>query len=61
MEFWINYSWIEYCVFFMTSDIQTKLHDITKSGTSIVSYILKSQEAVLKIDDFDGTDIIVEE
>lgn len=45
----------------MTSDIQTKLHDITKSGTSIVSYILKSQEAVLKIDDFDGTDIIVEE
>ena len=45
----------------MISGIQTKLHDIAKSGTSIVSYILKSQEAVLKIDDFNGTDIIVEE
>ena len=45
----------------MASGIQTKLHDITKSRTSIVSCIQKSQEAVLKIDYFNGTDIIVEE
>ena len=44
----------------MTSGIQTTLHDMERSWKSILSDFFISQKAI-KIEDFNGVDIIVEE
>ena len=44
----------------MTSGIQTTLHDMARNWESIASDFIISQMAI-KIEDFNGVDIIVEE